>query len=86
MATFQGTITFNYEVRHVKDKAELDQRLDALIDLFARRSNDLEGVNWDDVDWTAEEIDDACMTCGDLIAGGNPFSTQCDTCLDKEAN
>lgn len=83
MATFQGQIRFNYEVRNVKDKAELDQKLDALIDLFARRSNDLDGVNWDDVDWTAEEIDDACINCGDLIAGGTPFSVYCDTCLDR---
>lgn len=24
-----------------------------------------------------------CQTCGDLISGGNPFSTECDTCLDR---
>ena len=29
---------------------------------------------------------DACQTCGDLIAGGNPFSTHCDNCLDKDQN
>lgn len=27
-----------------------------------------------------------CQTCGDFIAGDNPFSTRCDTCLDKETN
>lgn len=29
------------------------------------------------------EIDsETCETCGDFIAGGNPFSRYCDTCLD----
>lgn len=26
--------------------------------------------------------EDTCQTCGDLIAGSNPFSTHCDTCLE----
>lgn len=25
---------------------------------------------------------DTCQTCNDVIAGGNPFSTHCDKCLE----
>ena len=25
-----------------------------------------------------------CETCGDFIAGGNPFSRYCDKCLDEK--
>ena len=58
MKKFSGRITFDYEVKDVANIRELDEKLDTLIDLLSRRSNDLEGVNWENVNWTVEEEED----------------------------
>jgi hypothetical protein len=55
MTDFKGRITFDYYATNVADLKALDEKLDTLIDLLSRRSNDLEGVNWDNVEWTVEE-------------------------------
>jgi hypothetical protein len=55
MKNFSGRITFDYEATNVADLKELDEKLNTLIDLLSRRSNDLDGVRWDNVDWTVEE-------------------------------
>lgn len=55
MKNFSGRITFDYNATNVKDLRALDIKLDTLIDLLSRRSNDLDGVSWDNVEWTIEE-------------------------------
>lgn len=55
MADFSGKITFEYYATDVADKEAVEKKLDTLIDLLSRRSNDLDGVNWDNVEWTIEE-------------------------------
>jgi hypothetical protein len=55
MTDFSGRITFDYHATNVADLKELDKKLDTLIDLLSRRSNDLDGVNWENVEWTVEE-------------------------------
>jgi hypothetical protein len=55
MKNFSGRITFDYHATNVADLKALDEKLDTLIDLLSRRSNDLEGVSWDNVEWTVEE-------------------------------
>lgn len=86
MATFEGSITFDYIATGVKDRVELDKRLDQLIDLLSRRSNDLDGVNWDNVNWTAEESADTCVKCNFELDNWdqNPFMRYCDTCKDLD--
>jgi hypothetical protein len=48
------------------------------------------GMDWDTAEFqvnewgiTRPDDGDTCQTCGDLIAGSNPFSTHCDTCLER---
>jgi hypothetical protein len=55
MKDFSGRITFDYNATNVADLKALDEKLDTLIDLLSRRSNDLDGVSWDNVEWTVEE-------------------------------
>ena len=55
MTDFSGRITFDYHATNVADKKAVEAKLDTLIDLLSRRSNDLDGVNWDNVEWTIEE-------------------------------
>lgn len=55
MPNFGGQITFDYYATNLADREALDKHLDTLIDLLSRRSNDLDGVFWDNVQWTAEE-------------------------------
>jgi hypothetical protein len=55
MKDFSGRITFDYYATNVEDLKALDTKLDTLIDLLSRRSNDLDGVSWDNVEWTVEE-------------------------------
>ena len=55
MKDYSGRITFDYSATNVADLRALDEKLDTLIDLLSRRSNDLEGVSWDNVQWTVEE-------------------------------
>lgn len=55
MPDFSGRITFDYYAKDVADINEVNKKLDVLIDLLSRRSNDLDGVNWDNVEWTVEE-------------------------------
>jgi hypothetical protein len=55
MKNFSGRITFDYYATNVEDLKALDIKLNTLIDLLSRRSNDLDGVSWDNVEWTIEE-------------------------------
>lgn len=55
MPDFSGRITFDYYATDVADIDAVNKKLDVLIDLLSRRSNDLDGVNWDNVEWTVEE-------------------------------
>lgn len=55
MPNFGGTITFDYYASDLPDGEAVEVKLNKLIDLLARRSNDLDGVNWDNVQWTIEE-------------------------------
>lgn len=55
MKDFSGRITFDYYAKDVEDLKALDIKLNTLIDLLSRRSNDLDGVYWENVDWTIEE-------------------------------
>lgn len=86
MATFEGRISFDYYARNVADKKALDELLDGLIDLLARRSNDLEGVIWDNVDWTAEQTGDTCVECDADLDNwdNNPFMRYCDKCEETK--
>jgi len=55
MADFSGRITFDYYATDLEDEKALHKKLNVLIDLLSRRSNDLDGVRWDDVEWTVQE-------------------------------
>jgi hypothetical protein len=55
MKDFSGRITFDYYAKNVEDLKALDIKLNTLIDLLSRRSNDLDGVYWENVEWTIEE-------------------------------
>jgi hypothetical protein len=55
MANYGGQITLDYYASDLADVEAVEKKLNELIDLLSRRSNDLDGVNWDNVNWTIEE-------------------------------
>ena len=55
MKDYSGRITFDYYATDLEDAEALHKKLNTLIDLLSRRSNDLDGVRWDDVEWTVQE-------------------------------
>ena len=54
MTKYYGQITMNYSTEELKDKQDLYRVINLLVDSW-QRTQETNGISWDELDWTVQE-------------------------------